>query len=225
MERPSPAVQDYLKAVYRLSEDGDDPVTSTQVADTLGVTAPSASNMLRKLEHMGYLEGGGRQGVTLTEAGRAGALEVVRLHRLIETFLASTLGMSWDEVHREAEVLEHHVSGALAERIAEALGHPERDPHGDPIPTEAGALPTDALSALWDLPEGSAAVIRRCDDRDPELLRFLAGVGLVPDAEVEVSGRAPFGGPLTVVVGDGEAVEVPPDAARAVHVDAEAASA
>ena len=219
MERPSPAVQDYLKAVYRLSEDVDGPVTSSQVAESLGVTAPSASNMLRKLEQMGYIEGGGRQGVTLTEAGRAGALEVVRLHRLIETFLASTLGMSWDEVHREAVVLVHHVSGALAERIAEALGHPEREPRGDPSPTLAGGLPADGLSVRWVLREGTAAVVRRCAHRDPELLRFLAGVGLGPAAAVAGAARGPFGGPLTVTVSGGPAVEVPPDAARAVHVE------
>ncbi len=217
--RPSPAVQDYLKAIYRLEGDGDS-VTTTQVAQSLGVTAPSVSNMLKKLEQLGYVEGGGRRGVRLTSEGRTSALDVVRLHRLVETFLADTLGMRWDEVHREAEILEHHVSEALAARIAESLGHPDRDPHGDPIPTEQGLVPDSptSVSALWTLPEGATGRVSRCDDRDPELLRFLAEVGLVPDVAVEVLARAPFGGPLTVRVGGERRVDVPPDAARGVFV-------
>ena len=217
VERPSPAVQDYLKAIYRLAGEGDDSVSTTMVAEALGVTTPSASNMLKRLEGLGYVQGGGRRGVRLTTSGRGVALEVVRLHRLLETFLAESLGMSWDEVHGEAEVLEHHVSEVLAARIAEALGHPDRDPHGDPIPTPAGTVADEPSSSLWELPAGAGGVVRRCDDRDPALLRFLAERGLVPDARVEVLERAPFGGPLTVRA-SGSSVDVPPDAARAVHV-------
>ncbi|MEZ0284613.1 MAG: metal-dependent transcriptional regulator, partial [Thermoleophilia bacterium] len=140
MDRPSPAVQDYLKAVYQLGESSDagGPITTSQVAEALAVTTASASNMLKKLDALGYVVHVKRQGVELTDSGRQAALEVIRHHRLLETYLATRLGMSWDEVHREAEVLEHHVSEALAARIAEELGHPERDPHGHPIPTTGG---------------------------------------------------------------------------------------
>jgi DtxR family Mn-dependent transcriptional regulator len=219
MDRPSPAVQDYLKAIYRLDESAEPPgpVTTTQVADALAVTTASASNMLKKLDSLGYVVHVKRQGVALTDAGRQAALEVIRRHRLLETFLATRLGMPWDEVHREAEVLEHHVSGALADRIAEALGHPERDPHGHPIPTSGGQVAPASGCRLTELADGSQAVVARVDDQDDALLRFLAERGLVPDARIEVVGHAPFGGPIALRVGDDRMVDVPPAAAAAVH--------
>ncbi|MEW6582219.1 MAG: metal-dependent transcriptional regulator [Actinomycetota bacterium] len=219
MSRPSPAVQDYLKAIYRLAEDGEGVlITTSQVAEALGVTAASASNMLRRLDESGLARQTPRQGVELSEAGRQAALEVIRHHRLIETFLATKLGMPWDEVHAEAEILEHHISESLEARISEALGHPERDPHGDPIPTPAGEVASVSTVRLSDLADGARATVVRVSDHDPALLRFLAERGLTPDAPVEVMGRAPFGGPLRVRVGGGDPVEVPPDAARAVNV-------
>jgi DtxR family Mn-dependent transcriptional regulator len=220
VERPSPAVQDYLKAIYQLVESGEatGPVTTSQVAEALAVTTASASNMLKRLDGLGYATQVKRQGVELTEAGRQAALEVIRHHRLLETYLATRLGMSWDEVHREAEVLEHHVSEALADRIAEVLGHPDRDPHGHPIPTSAGHVESSPSRRLPELPEGASVRVARVDDRDDELLRFLAERGLVPDARVEVLGHAPFGGPISLRVGDAT-VEVPPAAAHAVHVE------
>jgi DtxR family transcriptional regulator, Mn-dependent transcriptional regulator len=220
VDRPSPAVQDYLKAIYQLDEQSEavGPVTTSQVAEALAVTAASASNMLTKLDTLGYVVQVKRQGVELTAAGRQAALEVIRHHRLLETFLATRLGMPWDEVHREAEVLEHHVSGALADRIAEALGHPERDPHGHPIPTSAGHVASVDLRRLSELEPGMRAVVARVDDRDDALLRFLAERGLVPDAEVEIVAHAPFGGPISVRVGGERVVDVPPVAANAVHV-------
>ncbi len=220
MDRPSPAVQDYLKAIYQLDEQAEagGPVTTSQVADALAVTTASASNMLKKLDGLGYANQVKRQGVELTDTGRQAALEVIRHHRLLETYLATRLGMPWDEVHREAEVLEHHVSGALADRIDAVLGHPERDPHGHPIPTSSGQVATTPSRRLPELAEGSIAVVGRVDDRDDALLRFLAERGLVPDAQVEVLGHAPFGGPISVRVGGYRVVEVPPAAARAVHV-------
>jgi DtxR family Mn-dependent transcriptional regulator len=225
VERPSPAVQDYLKAIFLLGEAPaeDAVVTTSRVAESLGVTAPSASNMLRRLEEMGYVRAGrGAEGrasrIELTDDGRAAALEVVRHHRLLETFLATRLGMSWDEVHREAEVLEHHISAALASRIDDALGHPERDPHGHPIPTAAGDVAAVTARTLADLEVGAAATVTRVSDRDSALLRYLAERGLVPDAAVEVLAAAPFGGPLSVRTATAE-VEVPPDAARAVYVE------
>ena len=221
MDRPSPAVQDYLKAIYQLGEiaEAAGPVTTSQVSDALSVTTASASNMLKKLHGLGFVVQEKRQGVELTDAGRIAALEVIRRHRLLETFLATRLGMPWDEVHREAEVLEHHVSGALADRIAEALGNPERDPHGHPIPTSAGDVAVTPSRRLSEVADGSAAVVGRVDDRDDELLRYLAERGLVPEVRVEVLAHAPFGGPISVRVGDDRVVDVPPAAAHAVHVE------
>ncbi|MCU0306859.1 MAG: metal-dependent transcriptional regulator [Thermoleophilia bacterium] len=215
--RPSPAVQDYLKAVYGLVEqDPDGPVTTSRVAEALGVTPASASNMLKRLGRMGYVSPVER-GVELTGRGRRAALEVVRHHRLLETYLATALGVPWDQVHDEAEVLEHHISEALEARIAAALGHPDRDPHGDPIPTAAGHVAPVSPDLMCDLPDGARAAVARVSDRDPALLRFLAERGIVPDALVEVVGREPFGGPIALRVG-GRTVRVPPDAARAVNV-------
>ena len=221
VERPSPAVQDYLKAIYQLDEvaEVEGPVTTSQVAEALAVTTASASNMLKKLDALGYAIQVKRQGVELTDLGRQAALEVIRRHRLLETYLATSLGMSWDEVHKEAEVLEHHVSGALADRIAEALGHPERDPHGHPIPTSGGQVTTVPSRRLSELAEGTTAVVGRVDDRDDALLRFLAERGLVPDVHVEVLSHSPFGGPISVRVGADRVEDVPPAAARAVHVE------
>jgi DtxR family Mn-dependent transcriptional regulator len=221
VDRPSPAVQDYLKAIYRLADamDADGPVTTSQVAGALGVTTASASNMLKRLDGLGYVRQVKRQGVELSDTGRQAALEVIRHHRLLETYLATRLGMSWDEVHREAEVLEHHLSVALADRIAEELGHPERDIHGDPIPTLAGQVERPASKPLADLQIGVSGVVSRVSDRDAALLRFLAELGLTPNVRVHVAAQAPFGGPMTVRVGVDRMVEVPPQAARAVYVE------
>lgn len=221
VERPSPAVQDYLKTIYSIGEErGDEgPVTTSQVAEALGVTAASASNMLTRLDQLGYVAQVKRRGVVLTAEGRLAALEVVRHHRLLETFLVDRLGLSWDEVHREAEVLEHHISETLEAHIAEALGHPERDPHGHPIPSVAGALPDSRADRLGTLDAGAGGRIVSVSDHDPELLRFLADLGLVPDRRIEVLERLPFGGPVRVSVEGADPVEVPPEAAAAVQVE------
>ncbi|MDH3225771.1 MAG: metal-dependent transcriptional regulator [Thermoleophilia bacterium] len=225
MESPTPAVQDYLKAIFLLGEtpEDDDPISVSRVAEALSVTAPSASNMLKRLEEMGYVSSRAPQGerrpvVELTDQGRVAALTVVRHHRLLETFLATRLGMSWDEVHREAEVLEHHISETLATRIAEVLGHPERDPHGDPIPTPQGEVEPVPLERLSDLTVGQTGTVSRVNDRDSELLRYLAERGLVPDAEVEIVEVGQFGGPISITVDRSRLVSVPPEAARAVHI-------
>jgi DtxR family transcriptional regulator, Mn-dependent transcriptional regulator len=218
-ERPSPAVQDYLKTIYALaSEPAAPPVTTSRVAEALAVTSASASNMLKRLDQLGYIDQQRRGEATLTETGRTAALRVLRHHRLLETYLATRLGVPWDEVHREAEILEHHLSEELEARIAEVLGHPERDPHGDPIPSAAGLVVEIPSQRLCDLPVGSRGVVSRVSDRDPDLLRFLGESGLVPDAAVEVLAEAPFGGPQTVRVGGATDVEVPPGAAGAVYV-------
>lgn len=222
MDRPSPAVQDYLKAIYTVREadaEADGPVTTSQVAEALGVTAASASNMLARLDQLGYVAQVKRQGVVLTDSGRLAALEVVRHHRLLETFLVDRLGLSWDEVHREAEVLEHHISETLEARIEEELGHPERDPHGHPIPSATGAIPATRARRLSDVDDGVAGVVVSVSDHDPALLRFLAELGLTPGRRVRVVDRAPFGGPIRMRVDDGPPVEVPPAAASAVQID------
>jgi len=216
-DRPSPAVQDYLKAIYALDPAPAGGATTTRVAEALGVTTASASNMLKRLDGLGYVLQRGRGEFELTESGRAAALEVIRHHRLLETYLARHLGVPLADVHREAEILEHHLSEELEARIADVLGHPEHDPHGDPIPTLAGDMPEVRASALADLPAGASGTVVRVSDRDDDLLRFLADNGLVPDARVEVVEVAPFGGGVTVRVA-GALVPVPPLAAAAVFV-------
>lgn len=221
MERPSPAVQDYLKTIYALGEERSPdpaPVTTSQVAEALGVTPASASNMLTRLDQLGYVAQVKRQGVELTESGRSAALEVVRHHRLLETFLVDRLGLSWDEVHREAEVLEHHISEDLEARIAEELGHPQRDPHGHPIPSPSGRLPDSSATRLSALAEGQGGIVVSVADHDPALLRFLADLGLVPGSRLTVVERLPFGGHTRIRVGGSRTVEVPPEAAEAVLV-------
>ena len=220
MSRPSPAVQDYLKTIYMLlesEEESDSVATTSQVADALGVTAASASNMLKRMDQLGYVDLAKRQGVGLTDEGRSAALEVVRTHRLLETYLVDRLGVPWDEVHREAEVLEHHISPALGARIDAALGHPDRDPHGHPIPRPQGDVQAVEDELLSRLPDGASGFVRQVSDHDGELLRFLGELGLVPDADIVVIGRKPFGGPILVAVA-GREVEVPPEAATAVRV-------
>lgn len=215
--RPSPAVQDYLKAAYRLSEDAEEgAITTSRVADALAVTPASASNMLKRLDGLGYVEQLGRGEFRLTAAGRAGALEVLRHHRLLETFLVERVGVPLEEAHREAEILEHHLSEELEARIADLLGHPDRDPHGDPIPSLDGDVAEVGGAPLSQLDPGSTGTVVRVSDRDPGLLRFLADSGLVPDALVHVV-DVPGGGPVRVRIGDAT-VDVPAAAAAAVFV-------
>jgi DtxR family Mn-dependent transcriptional regulator len=221
VERPSPAVQDYLKAIFQLTEAAGPEggvITTSQVAEALSVTTASASNMLKRLDALGYVTQVKRQGAELTDLGRRAALEVVRHHRILETYLATRLGLPWDEVHAEAEILEHHVSPGLAERMAEVMGHPEHDPHGHPIPSAAGIVASAAARRLSELAVGDRGVVASVDDHDDELLRFLADRGLVPGVAVEVVHLAPFGGPISMRLGDGSAVDVPPAAAQAVRV-------
>ncbi len=210
-------MQDYLKAVYRLAEGpSPGPVTTSRVADALAVTPASASNMLRRLDGLGYVEQVGRGEFRLTAPGRAAALEVVRHHRLLETFLVQRLGVPLEDAHREAEVLEHHLSEELEARIADLLGHPDRDPHGDPIPSPTGHIDPVGGDPLSSFGEGTSGTVVRVSDRDPGLLRFLADAGLVPDAPVRVVAAAGDGA-VSVLVG-GATVDVPPAAAAAVFV-------
>jgi DtxR family Mn-dependent transcriptional regulator len=194
------SVEDYLKAIYRLSPEGRHASTS-DIAHLLELSAPSVSGMVKRLSELGLLEHVPYKGVQLTDAGRRAALRMVRRHRLIEAYLVEFLGYSWDAVHAEAERLEHAVSDTLVERMAAALGHPAVDPHGDPIPAADGSIHELACTALAEVPVEQTVEIRRVDERDPERLRYLAALGLVPGVVVTLRDRQPFGGPVTVEVG------------------------
>jgi DtxR family transcriptional regulator, Mn-dependent transcriptional regulator len=199
----SPAMQDYLKAVYRLHSAGG-PVTTQRLAEELGVSGPSVTNMVKRLAELGLLRHEPYRGAELTPAGTRIALEVVRHHRLLELYLVSSLGYGWDEAHAEADRLEHHISEDLEARLDAALGHPQTDPHGHPIPAADGTIVTLAAVPLSELPVDRRAVVRRVADGDPARLRYLAELGLVPGASVTVVERLPFEGPLRVIVGETE---------------------
>jgi DtxR family Mn-dependent transcriptional regulator len=196
-ERHSPAVEDYAKAIYTLQERADGPVTTTALAERLGVSAASASGMVRRLGEIGLAEHEPYKGVELTEAGRAVALEVIRHHRLLELLLAE-LGVPWDRVHDEAEVLEHHISEDLEALIAARLGDPTHDPHGDPIPAADLTVDEGTTIALDQLEPGQRGLFVRVSDSDPEMLRYLSGLGLAPGEWLELVRREPFEGPLIV---------------------------
>ncbi len=200
----SPAVQDYAKAVYALETRGGAAVSTNDLAARLGVTAGSVSGMVRKLTEVGIVEHAPYHGVRLTDVGRRVALEVLRHHRLLELFLNQELGMSWDRVHAEAEVLEHVISEELEALIALRLGDPSVDPHGDPIPTPDFEIDERPTRSLDELPVGAAGRLVRVSDSDPEMLRYLAEHGITLDAQLEVIDRQPFGGPAFVRFGDSE---------------------
>ncbi|MDP4602994.1 MAG: metal-dependent transcriptional regulator [Solirubrobacteraceae bacterium] len=202
-ERHSPAVEDYAKAIYTLQERADGPVTTTALAERLGVSAASASGMVRRLREIGLTEHEPYKGVELTEAGRAVALEVIRHHRLLELLLAE-LGVPWDRVHDEAEVLEHHISEELEALIAARLGDPTHDPHGDPIPAADLTVDEGTTIALDQLEPGQRGLFVRVSDSDPEMLRYLSGLGLAPGEWLELVRREPFEGPLVVGFGGAE---------------------
>jgi DtxR family transcriptional regulator, Mn-dependent transcriptional regulator len=194
----SPAIDDYAKAIYALQSRGDEPVSTNALAERLGITPGSVSAMLKKLDEQGLVTHEPYRGVRLTPSGKRVALEVIRHHRLLERFLADTLGMSWDRVHAEAEVLEHVLSEELEELIAAKLGNPSRDPHGDPIPNADLELDEPTTVSLDSLQSGDAGIFVRVSDSDPEMLRYLASRGIAPGERFLVRDRQPFGGPLFV---------------------------
>jgi DtxR family Mn-dependent transcriptional regulator len=200
----SPAVEDYCKAIFTLESRTEEPVATNPLAERLGLTPGSVSAMLKRLGELGLIEHHPYRGVRLTEQGRKVALEVIRHHRLLELFLAETLEMPWDRVHAEAEVLEHVISEELEQLIAEALGHPTIDPHGDPIPSAELELHELETVALERLQEGDGGVFVRVSDADPEMLRYLSGHGIAPGDRLHVRERQPFGGPSLVRFGEGE---------------------
>jgi DtxR family Mn-dependent transcriptional regulator len=196
----TPAMQDYLKAVYRLGQNG--PVATHQLAEELGVAAPSATNMAKRLHELGLLSHEPYHGVTLTPQGRQAALDVIRRHRLLETYLAEAVGLGWDEIHDEADRLEHHLSPRLEARLDSLLGFPATDPHGDPIPREGADLDPDPT--ILQTPAGAEGRVSRVSDRDPAQLRYLGALGIVPGARVTVLEHLPFEGPVRIRVLGGD---------------------
>ena len=201
-ERPSEAIQDYAKAIYALEARGT--VTTTALAERMGVTVASASGMVRKLCELGLVAHEPYQGVQLTQEGEHLALEVLRHHRLLELYLARDLGVPWDRVHDEAEVLEHVLSEELEDLIATKLGNPTRDPHGDPIPSRELVIDEAPSIALSALEVGAQGTFVRISDAHPEMLRWLAERGIAPGATFEVVDKQPFGGPLFARFGPGQ---------------------
>lgn len=193
----SRSTEDYLKVIYMLQELGGSAQTSA-IAERLAIAPPSVTGMIKRLSDSGLLEHVPYRGVQLTRAGRRAALRMVRRHRILETYLTSKLGYDWDSVHEEAERLEHAVSDELIERMAMALGNPRYDPHGAPIPTKDGLIEATEYTALADVDVGSVAEFKEVSDKDPEMLRYLASLGLRPGASFEVVGRQPFRGPVTI---------------------------
>ena len=211
-------MEDYLKAIYRLERDGEPPVATSTLADTLEVTPPTATSMVETLADRELVEREKYKGVTLTPEGETVALEVIRHHRLLETFLTEELGYDWSEVHEEAEILEHHISEEFERRVAAALDDPDVDPHGDPIPSDT-LEPIDDIpaSALADYGEGRRLLVARVRDRDPEELTYLDGAGIRPGVELVVEEVAPIG-MVTVRLDSGETVALPDNIADAIQV-------
>jgi len=196
------STQDYLKQIYELTENGDN-ASTTALATKLKISAPSVTGMIKKLASVkpALVEYQKHQGVSLTKEGRKAALEVIRHHRLLEAWLVQTLGYTWDEVHEEAEKLEHVISEDFERRISAAMGHPVRDPHGDLIPTEDLKMPVDESTPLSAIRPGQSATIQRVRTSDPELLRYLEELYLIPGAQIEVKEHSPFDHNLTIKIG------------------------
>jgi DtxR family transcriptional regulator, Mn-dependent transcriptional regulator len=208
--------EDYLKALYQLKRDSR-AVTTSELAERLAVSAASATEMLGKLTTLGLVDHDRYHGASLTSAGEAVALEMIRHHRLLEIFLTRALGYRWDEVHEEAERLEHHISERLEARIFDSLGRPDVDPHGDPIPTLEGEMPSEQHRTLAECRQGEQLEVRRVSDRDPDKLRALEVLGFRLDEAVEVVKESLYEGPVVVKVG-GRRRQVPLGLARAVYV-------
>jgi DtxR family Mn-dependent transcriptional regulator len=208
-------IENCLKAVWRLERDGG--ATTSALASELGVAPGTVTGMLKRLVKLELIEYKPYRGASLTPAGERVALEVIRHHRLLELYLTEALGMGWDEVHAEAERLEHHLSEGVEARIDELLGHPSHDPHGDPIPTPALALERGDSRRLAEVETGAHVAVTRVPDGDAALLRYLAELGLTPARDVVVVERAPFDGPITVEI-DGRRHAIGRDLAARIEV-------
>ena len=216
---PSTAAEDYVKAIYGHTEWQPEPITPSQLSSALGLANSTVTEMVKKLAAAGLVSHVPYGAVRLTPAGEAQALSMVRRHRLIETWLVQEFGYAWDEVHDEAEVLEHALSDRLLESIARSLGDPVRDPHGDPIPAADGTVTRPDAVLLADADVAHEGAVVRISDADPAMLRFLAEAGIALDAAVEVVGLKPYSGSIEVRVA-GADVALGPDVARAVWLAA-----
>jgi DtxR family Mn-dependent transcriptional regulator len=217
MQDLTPTVQDYLKVIWGAGEWTDEPVTTKAVSGRLDVSPSTVSEAVKKLTRQGWLDHAPYGSINLTESGLAEAVKMVRRHRIIETFLHEVLGYAWDEVHAEAELLEHAVSDRFIDGIDVLLGHPERDPHGDPIPFPDGRLPEVPAIRLSEAPADTPFAIARVSDSEPGILRYLSEVGLGLDSRLEIVRRTDVAGTITVDVG-GRQVELGLPAARAIWV-------
>jgi len=204
--RLSQALEDYLKVIYVLEADGEK-ATTTAIAQALDVSNASVTNMFKKLSGMKLIVHESYKGAVLSPAGKKVALEILRHHRLLELYLKEVMGYSWDEVHDEAEKLEHHISEQFEDRIAELLNHPTHDPHGDPIPTKDGVMPKKATLALNEAEINTLYMVGRVRDQNPELLRYLEQQGVLPGVELTIIEKAPFDGPINLKI-DGELISL-----------------
>ncbi|QLH78850.1 metal-dependent transcriptional regulator [Halosimplex rubrum] len=217
----SAKMEDYLKAIYELQREGEEPAATSHIAELLDVTAPTATSMMEKLEERELVEREKYKGVRLTPEGETVALEVVRHHRLLETYLTEELGYDWAEVHDEADRLEHHISEEFERRVAAMLDDPVVDPHGDPIPTDAlDPVDETAGHTLDECAEGETVVVRRVRDRDSEELAYLDEAGITPGTELVVEEVAPIGMVTVALVEAGETVSLPDGVAGTIFVGA-----
>lgn len=198
----SAVAQDYLKAIWTAQEWSGERVSTKLLSERIGVSASTVSEAIRKLVDQGLVDHARYGSIALTAEGRAAAVAMVRRHRLIETFLVNELGYGWDEVHDEAEVLEHAVSNRMIARLDAKLGHPERDPHGDPIPAPDGSIPTPPARQLSDFADGEGGRVARISDADPAMLRYFDSVGIALDTQITVVERRDFAGTVSIRIGD-----------------------
>lgn len=199
----SQSVEDYLKVIYVLESEGS-AATTNNIAEMMDVSSASVTNMLKRLAGLNLIEHKSYKGATLTDAGNKIALEILRHHRLLELYLKEIMGYSWDEVHDEAEKLEHHISEQFEDKIAELLNHPTHDPHGDPIPTKDGVMPEMASLPLAVANVDEQYIVGRVKDQDPEFLRYLEKLGIIPGVKITIIEKAPFNGPVQVKLEDEE---------------------
>ncbi|RVW03892.1 metal-dependent transcriptional regulator [Rhodococcus xishaensis] len=197
----SSVAQDYLKVIWTVQEWSGERVSTKLLSEKIGVSASTVSEAIRKLSDQGLVDHARYGSIALTETGRAAAVSMVRRHRLIETFLVNELGYGWDEVHDEAEVLEHAVSERMINRMDVKLGFPERDPHGDPIPAADGSVPTPPARQLSDFQDGDSGRVARISDADPAMLRYFDSVGIALDTEITVVERRDFAGTVSIRLG------------------------
>ncbi len=214
----SQAVGDYLKAIYKLQGDGR--VPTNDIAKALEVSSASVTNMLKRLNRLELVDYESYRGVRLTAPGTKVALEIIRHHRLLETYLKELMGFSWSEMHKEAERLEHHISEEFEDKIDEMLGYPTHDPHGHPIPTKDGQIATSSELALADVEPGASVVVHHVADGDSDLLDYLEQTGLLPNNRLRVLEKEPFGGPIKLVLETGEKI-IGREVARQVFVKEE----